>query len=390
MRVVLDLTPLVTPSALRGIGRYVQGLVQGLHALPPEDRGGIELLGLAANRELTQLFIVEDLVEYCARPALPPIDGAGPKRARLITFNAASMIPEGALLHLTDPKGIPLSRRLRYTVTSFDLISLALPELYLPKIPYWSKLHATLDRVRYSRVERVLAISHATRSDLRRFLGIPESKIDVVWLGVDHARFQPIASPGEAAAISQLLASPEPYILYLGAGDARKDLDTLVRAYAHSRAKTEARLVIAGKHDPSRVASLASLIESLGLTGRAVQLGYVDELNIPALYRQARVHAFVSRYEGFGLPVLEALACGTPTITSPGSSLDEVTGDAAVIVPCGAETALAEALDRLFYDEDARAKLCIAGIERARTFTWERCAAEHLEFWAKAPLRSPA
>lgn len=386
MQIVLDLTPLVTTSALRGIGRYVQGLVQGLHALAADQKRDVEMVGLVADRELTRLSVVEDVVEYCRRPVEPPVASAGLKRARLITFTASSAIPAGALLHLTDPKGLPLSRRLRYSLTSHDLISLALPDLYLPPVPHWEKLYAAIERIRYGRVARVLAVSEATRRDVCGMLGIPRSRVDVVWHGVDHSRFLPAESSGERDAVRKLLTFPEPYILYLGAGDARKDLDTLVQAYGLSRTRTEARLVIAGRHDPPRVASLAKLIGSLGLSERVSQLGYVDERHIPALYRQARVHAFVSRYEGFGLPVLEALACGTPTITSPGSSLDEVAGDAALVVPCGDPAALAGALDRLFYEEHARTELRTNGIARARTFTWERSAAEHLEFWKKAAL----
>jgi glycosyltransferase involved in cell wall biosynthesis len=112
--------------------------------------------------------------------------------------------------------------------------------------------------------------------------------------------------------------------------------------------------------------------------------GYVPEEQVPALYRSARLHVFVSRYEGFGLPVLEALACGAPTVTSPGSSLDEVAGDAALIVPVAEPDALRSALETLFYDEDTRSELRRRGLERAQRFTWRACAESTLEFWRKA------
>ncbi|HVU03610.1 MAG TPA: glycosyltransferase, partial [Polyangiaceae bacterium] len=98
----------------------------------------------------------------------------------------------------------------------------------------------------------------------------------------------------------------------------------------------------------------------------------------------ARVHVFPSRYEGFGLPVLEALACGTPTITSPGSSLDEVAGSAALVVPCGEPEQMAAAVDALVFDDEKRTALREAGIARALTFTWRRCAEETVRFWKRA------
>src|SRR6185369_2989899 len=110
---------------------------------------------------------------------------------------------------------------------------------------------------------------------------------------------------------------------------------TLVSAFAASRARADAHLVIAGRIGPRRTSELRALAQKLGIDAVVHLPGYIDESLIPALYRQSRVHVFPSRYEGFGLPVIEALACGTPTITSPGSSLDEVAGDAARIVPCG-------------------------------------------------------
>src|SRR5262249_41574494 len=102
---------------------------------------------------------------------------------------------------------------------------------------------------------------------------------------------------------------------------------------------------------------------------------------VPALYRGARVHAFMSRYEGFGLPVLEAMACGTPTVTSPGSSLEELADDAALFASCEDPSALHQAIDRLFFDEALRATLRDRGLARARTFTWEACARQTLSFF---------
>jgi glycosyltransferase involved in cell wall biosynthesis len=165
----------------------------------------------------------------------------------------------------------------------------------------------------------------------------------------------------------------------------RKDLDTLLIAYSKSKLRGQVPLVIAGELR-ERKPALARLGAELGLGDDLKLLGYVDEELLPALYRTALVHVFPSRYEGFGLPVLEAMASGAPTITSPGSSLDEVAGDAAWIVPCGQVDDMLHALERLAEDAGARADLRQKGLVRAASFTWEATARGTREFWRQHEL----
>ncbi|HVU04586.1 MAG TPA: glycosyltransferase family 1 protein, partial [Polyangiaceae bacterium] len=329
--VLLDLTPLVTKSTERGIGRYVRGLVSGLSEIDFGASSGLSVRGFSATGAVSR-FTYPDALAYSRLPAVPPVPYANYRRTWLVSLALPLLrAPKDAIIHLSEPMGIPWLERRRYTITCHDLISLALPELYLPKIPNWEKLYAAIERVRYGKARRILAVSHATKRDLCRFAKVPEGEVDVVWHGVDHARFQPEAKAGEAQRVRAAIGTAAPYVLYLGAGDARKDLDTLVGAFAVSRARTETDLVVAGNIG-ERAARLRELAAARGVSDRVHLTGYVDERLVPALYRSARVHVFPSRYEGFGLPVLEALACGTPTITSPGSSLDEVAGSAALVV----------------------------------------------------------
>src|SRR4051794_25747225 len=380
MRIALDLTPLVTTSARRGIGRYVRGLVQGLSALGPTACEGLDFVGLAATPALDRLFLIDDLPSYCRAPALAPVRNADRRRNRLITRSAARAVPRDTFLHLTDPKGIPLSRVLRYSATAHDLIALALPRLYLPPLPGWPQLYTAIERFRYARMSGIVAVSHATARDLCRFLEVPPGAVRVIAHGVDHERFRPQEEDDDEARVNGVVGGPDPYVLYVGAGDARKDLDTLVDAFAASRLRAEAKLVLAGRFFPWRVRALSRRIAAHRLEAQVVLAGYVGEPSLPALYRRARVHAFVSRYEGFGLPVLEALACGTPTVTSPGSSLDEVAGGAACLVPCGDTGALTVALERLFFEEELRGHLRSRGLAQAAQFTWRACAAETVAF----------
>jgi glycosyltransferase involved in cell wall biosynthesis len=256
--------------------------------------------------------------------------------------------------------------------------------MYLPKLPGWRNAYAALARLRYQRPRRILAVSNATKRDLCRELGTDPDLVDVAFHGVDHARFHAKAAADDRERVATLLGDGPPYVLYLGAGDPRKDLRTLIQAFTLSRLRGDARLVIAGRLGASRTRELRRQSRALGVEDKVTLTGYVPEEQVPALYRSARLHVFVSRYEGFGLPVLEALACGAPTVTSPGSSLDEVAGDAALIVPVAEPDALRSALETLFYDEDTRSELRRRGLERAQRFTWRACAESTLEFWRKA------
>ena len=380
--VLLDLTPLATEASLRGIGRYVRGLVQGLAELPPAS--GPDVRGLIADPRFNQLALVDDLVGYCALPVELPVPLSGVRRAALITFDLPAFVKSrGYVAHLTEPKGIPWSRAEPYGVTCHDLIPLVMHEHYLPKIPRYDRFFAALQRFRYRHAAAILAVSHATRRDLCERLNIDERAIEVVWHGVDHTRFHPRAESGERARIERLLGVANGFLLYLGAGDARKDLSTLVTAYAHSRVRGQLPLVLAGHLAPWRVRELTELCQRLRVTREVKLIGYVPENDVPALYRAASLHVFPSRYEGFGLPVLEALACGAATITSPGSSLDEVSGDAAEIVPCGDVEAMTGALELLAGNTEHRSLLRERGLARAATFTWQATARQTLAFWAR-------
>jgi len=380
--ILLDLTPLVTPSTLRGIGRYVRGLCEGLFQLGGNSE--FSVLGLTADNTVARLSVASDLIEQARAPAVTPVKRSLQKRNRLILFEAPRLAKETRhTLHLTDPVGFPVSGRGGHCLTCHDLIPIILRE-YTGRMPGVLRGKIAMERLRYRRARRILAVSHATKRDLCERLSIEPEKVDVVWHGVDHVRFQPKPDEGERERIEALLGGPQPYVLYVGAGDPRKDLDTLLTAFARSRLRTEAVIAIAGAIGQKRSAGLVARAKSLGVSERLKLLGYVDESLVPGLYRQASLHVFASRYEGFGLPVLEALAAGCPTITSPDSSLDEVAGDAAMIVPCGEPEALTSALEALFFDSKKRAELRALGLSRAATFTWRACAQQTLEFWQRA------
>jgi glycosyltransferase involved in cell wall biosynthesis len=217
----------------------------------------------------------------------------------------------------------------------------------------------------------LIAISEATRRDLIELYGLPAEKISVVYPGVS-ARFSAPAPQSEAEVRAKYGLPDAPIVLTVGTLQPRKNHLRLVRAF--SRVRDRAVLVIAGGEGWAYDA-VRNEIARLHLSERVIFTGFVDDADLPALYRVATLFAYPALYEGFGLPVLEAMACGLPVVTSEVSSLPEVTGaEAALLINPLDEEALAMALDRLLDDETLRAALAEKGRLRAGQFTWARTA----------------
>jgi glycosyltransferase involved in cell wall biosynthesis len=185
------------------------------------------------------------------------------------------------------------------------------------------------------------------------------------------------------AALRRRLGLDGPYLLGLGTVEPRKDLPTLVRAYASLAGELPHRLVLAGLAGWGQGALAAAVADS-GVADRVLLCGYLPEADKAALFTGADVFAYPSRYEGFGLPVLEAMACGTPVVTTTGGSLPEVAGDAALLVEPGDPDALAAALAKLAGDPSARQAAATRGRARAAEFTWDGCAAETVAAYRRA------
>jgi glycosyltransferase involved in cell wall biosynthesis len=207
-----------------------------------------------------------------------------------------------------------------------------------------------------------------------------------------NPRFRP-AGPEALAAVRQKYDLPERFILYVGTIEPRKNLTALLEAYAALMerlsvcdlrpALSDVRLVIVGKKGWLYEGFFRRLHE-LGLEDRVLFTGYVPDEDLPAIYSAADLFVFPSLYEGFGLPVLEAMACGTPVIASNASSLPEVAGEAGIMIAPHDVRGLAEAMERLLMDKQLRAELRARGLERAKQFTWERAAAMTLEVYQDA------
>jgi glycosyltransferase involved in cell wall biosynthesis len=264
-------------------------------------------------------------------------------------------------------------------VTIHDLIPLLYPE-------YFSLLQRLVFAVTVrlaARVARwVIADSQATAGDLRRFLNLPQACVVVVPAAADPA-FYP-RPPAEVEAARRKYGLPESYVLYLASNKPHKNLVRLVEAWARLQPQP-LPLVIAGVWDP-RFPEPRERAQALGLGERVLWPGPVAELDLSALYTGATIFAFPSVYEGFGLPVLEAMACGTPVVCSNTSSLAEVAGDAALTVDPIDTVAIADALGHLLSDADLRADLRERGLRQAARFSWTRAARETLEVYRRVYL----
>ena len=278
---------------------------------------------------------------------------------------------------------LPLLSRVPGVVTMYDLSFRRLPD----RFPAAQRLYlSAITQLSCRRARRVVAISEATRRDVAEWLGVPLARIDLAYPGVD-ARFRPLPLE-EVRAFRERLGLPERFILYLGTLEPRKNLPALVEAFALLRRdQPDLHLVLAGARG-WWYHSLLRMISDSNL-GDVVHLpGFVPAEDLPSWYNAAAAFAYPSSFEGFGLPVAEALACGRPTVTSDVSSLPEAGGDVALRIPPDDPIALADALARALTPAEAdRARA--AGPAHARTFTWEAAAASLRQAYRRALSSEP-
>jgi glycosyltransferase involved in cell wall biosynthesis len=387
--VLIDMTALNTPSRERGIGRYVRKLCLAMarraHWADVERGAALEIGGLVRHRGPVRGAIDETL-QFKGDPRIR-VSNAQYQRhkleRRLFLGGLAHRIGP-RLLHLPDPPGTPFDMRQPRIVTCHDLIPLVLANQYLSPIPGARTFQRLRDIARYRTARRVIAISHATRRDLIEHVGVAPDRIDVVHSGVDHERFSADVTPGERERTVAQLGFDGPFLLCLGASDARKNLPLLVRAFAQSGLAKDLKLVFAGPISDKQRARLQEAARATGVEPSVLVLGYIDDALLVGLYHHCLAYVFPSSYEGFGLPILEAMACGAPVLTSTLSALGEVAGDAALTLPAIELGLLAEGIARIASDASLRASLRERGLQHVKAFTWERCAKQTLSCYERA------
>jgi len=350
-----------------GIGTYIRGLFGALAAsyprdgwialVDPGDRGRVRWPGSVDERPVRAGKY--GLQEHFAVPAEARRAGAG-------------------LLHAPHYT-LPLAWRGPSVVTIHDLIHIRFAHFHRPGAAVYARFMAGL-AARSARV--VIAVSEATKRDIVELLRAPEERVRVVALGVS-----PAIRRAEDDATSRFRAErllPAGYVLYVGARKRHKNLELLLRAWATMHAAERPPLVLSG-HAWTGDDPLAGLAHTLSVAGCIRFAGELrDEQALSCLYSGASLLVQPSLAEGFGLPPLEAMACGTPVLSSDAGSLPEALGDAAEFLPPREPQAWAAAVSRLLADSERRTDLVARGSRRAATFTWERTAAATYAIYEEA------
>ena len=274
----------------------------------------------------------------------------------------------------------PLSPTVPTLVTIHDLIPMVLPQY---RGGTRVRLYTSLVASAASRARLVLTDSEASKQDVLAHLKLSDSRVRVVYLA-PAPHYRPVDDPSALEAVRKKYNLPETFVLWLSGFDVRKNAQALLHAYTwvYSALGDDYPLVMAGKlpaqdtpffPDPSRIAAELGVIDAVRFPG------WVDEVDKPALYSAATVFAFPSRYEGFGLPVLEAMACGTPVVTSKAASLPELAGAAAFQVEPDDPRRLGAAIIALCVQDDLHAEMREKGLAQAAQFTWSKTAHETLD-----------
>ncbi|MEL7566736.1 MAG: glycosyltransferase family 1 protein [Dehalobacterium sp.] len=274
--------------------------------------------------------------------------------------------------------GLPLKKNFPTVVTVHDLIPYVLPETVGPG--YLKIFQREMPRI-LKEADHVITVSEHSKSDLKKIMGVSDEMITVIH-EAPESTYKPIKREVAKARIQNKYGIKDRFILYIGGFNARKNLRGLINSYhkIYKDIKPHCKLVILGK--PSRdYPSLIKLVESLELQEWVLFPGFIPMQDLPFFYNASDLFVYPSFYEGFGLPPIEALACGTPTIVSNVSSLPEVVGDAAILVNPNDLVALAAAMHRVLTEPELELDLRKKGIKRAESFSWTKTAAQTIKVY---------
>jgi len=369
MKIILDIGPLLVESA--GIRYYTINLVRNILKLSK----GMEFLLFPflteeTNRNFERLnykcFVIKEQNRKWLFAILSSLGGG--------TLVSKLFLNDWDLFWTPGMFVLPIRCKILGTV--HDLAAIIYPHFHKrevvkhqEKILNYFKENASL----------IIAVSGNTKIDMMKYLNIPEKKIRVIYHGVGE-EFRKIEDNKYLNERLKGIGIDYPYILYVGTLEPRKNVERLIEAFIQLKKQKQIseKLVISGVKGWG-YQTIYDKVASSGIEKEVIFTGFVPNEFLPFLYNGASAFVYPSLYEGFGLPVLEAMACGVPVVTSNVSSLPEVAGDAALLLNPYSVDELTDGIWRILYDEDLRKGCITKGIERAKWFTWERCAMETLK-----------
>lgn len=367
MKIAIDLTS--TPKNKTGIGRYLYNLV---HALQQVDQRN-EYYLFIQNDDITGFEITAKNF-HCV-----PVNSNFLRKTyiRILweqVFFPLRLKKLGIELLHSPYFTMPYLHSVKTVVTFHDMTYFIFPEVHTPLKREMFKMYVKLSA---RSADGILAISNNTAEDIFKYCTPRNKKICVSPLGVDWRFYE------EHKVDRNLLESygiSGEYFFYVGTIEPRKNILRLIKAYAllDDNIKKKYKLVIAGKKG-WMYDDIFKYIEANGLTGYVHFTGFVRDEDLPVLYKGAKIFLYVSIYEGFGIPVIEGMACGVPTITSDSSSMKEIAGDAAIKIDPYKECEIRDAIMKLLEDENLYKSLKIEGRKRAEVYNWRQCAIKTVE-----------
>jgi glycosyltransferase involved in cell wall biosynthesis len=340
LKVGVDTSPLYGPSGVRGVGKYVAQLLPALRSTKK-----VKIVEFKDSFNLR----TTDLIHY----------------------------PYFDFFFLT----LPFFKNKKTVVTIHDCTPLVFPEIYPPGMR--GKIKFFLQKLSLKTVSAVIADSECSKKDIVQFLGVAKEKIKVIYLAAD-SDYKKIPQEGRwPAMIRKKYDLGENFLLYVGDVNPNKNLERLLRAFA--RLPQDYDLVLVGKAFKnlrlSEVRRITALVKELGIKKRVKFPGFVPGSDLAKIYNLAKVFCLPSLYEGFGLSILEAMACGCPVLTGNVSSMPEVAGEAAVLVDPNSEESILDGLKKLTSDSKLCDQLIARGFVQAQKFTWHKTAEETVEVY---------
>jgi len=366
MRIAIN--SLAMKSEFYGGGRYIKNLIRSLSNLDKAN----EYIIYASQSGYDEFGGLGENFQYEFAPGSRPLRLAWEqtflpwdlKRKKVDLFHGPAFIT-------------PLWKSCCYVVTIFDLAYFLTPETdTLAKRVYFRTLMPRVAK----KADSVIAISQNTKADICELLGVPKSKVAVTYLAADES-FYPRTDSLEFRRVQQKYRLGNRYLLFVGLIEPRKNLKLLVEAFVRILGNhPEIKLIIGGDlawgYD-----DLLGLVRHNHIQERVLFIGRIAPEDLPAVYSHAEAFVYPALLGGFGLPVLEAMACGTPVITARNSSFPEIVGDAGILVDTQRADELEEALSLVLTDKELRGRMKEKGLDRSRLFSWEKTARETLEVY---------